>query len=383
MKEGWTLKKLGKVCDVSAGQGAPQGEENYCEDGIPFVKAGNVEELIHGLDERCIQKVNEEVAKTHRLKLYKAGSVVFAKSGMSCMKGLVYTLKNDCYVVSHLAVLTPKEVKSSFLNYALNYFKPNVLVKDEAYPSISLTDISNFTIPVPPIEIQSIIVNELDLLQSIKDKQKAQLKELNNLAQAVFYDMFGNPVENDKEWKTDVLKTVAPQKKYDGIIPSKNGLYWLLNLDMVEQQTGRVIEKVFTKENEIGNSTITFDTSNVLYSKLRPYLNKVVVPDEIGYGTSELVPLRPNPKLLNRFFLAYLLKSKSFVDYISGKVAGAKMPRVSMDVFRGFSVILPPLSLQQSFATKIESIEKQKAAIDKSIEETRKLFDYTMDKYFG
>ena len=102
------------------------------------------------------------------------------------------------------------------------------------------------------------------------------------------------------------LKSVAPQKQWDGSVPSVNGLFWLLNLDMVESQTGSIIEKVLVKQDEIGNSTIMFDTTNVLYSKLRPYLNKVVVPDEIGFGTSELVPLRPRPDVLNRIFFAYL-----------------------------------------------------------------------------
>ena len=195
--------------------------------------------------------------------------------------------------------------------------------------------------------------------------------------------MFGDPVENDRGWKTDALSNVAPQKQYDGVVPSYRGHYWLLNLDMVEQQTGRVIERILLPSSEIGSSITTFDTSNVLYSKLRPYLNKVVIPDAIGYATSELVPLKPNPKVLGRVFLAYLLRSKSFVDYISVKVAGAKMPRVSMDVLRAFAVILPSIALQQSFAMKIEAIEKQKENINQSIAQTQKLFDYTMDKYFG
>lgn len=59
------------------------------------------------------------------------------------------------------------------------------------------------------------------------------------------------------------------------------------------------------------------------------------------------------------------------------------MPRVSMDVLRDYDVILPPLSLQQSFADKVSAIEQQKAAIGRSIAETQQLFDYTMDKYFG
>lgn len=249
--------------------------------------------------------------------------------------------------------------------------------------NLKWSDLSDFRIPMLPLAEQERIVAELDLLQGIIDKQKAQLKELDTLAQSIFYDMFGDPVENEKGWRTDALKVVAPQKTYDGPVPGINGKYWLLNLDKVEQQTGRIIEYVLAPEDEIGSSTMTFDTSNILYSKLRPYLNKVVIPDGIGYGTSELVPLRPIPSLLNRVFFAYLLRSRSFVDFISVRVAGAKMPRVSMEALRDFPIILPPLGIQQSFATKVKAIERQKASINASIAETQKLFDYTMDKYFG
>ena len=249
--------------------------------------------------------------------------------------------------------------------------------------NLKWSDLSDFRIPMLPLAEQERIVAELDLLQGIIDKQKAQLKELDTLAQSIFYDMFGDPVENEKGWRTDALKVVAPQKTYDGPVPGINGKYWLLNLDKVEQQTGRIIEYVLAPEDEIGSSTMTFDTSNILYSKLRPYLNKVVIPDGIGYGTSELVPLRPLPSLLNRVFFAYLLRSRSFVDFISVRVAGAKMPRVSMEALRDFPIILPPLGIQQSFATKVKAIERQKASINASIAETQKLFDYTMDKYFG
>ena len=82
-------------------------------------------------------------------------------------------------------------------------------------------------------------------------------------------------------------------------------------------------------------------------------------------------------------FLFFIVKMKSFTDYLMQRVSGANYPAVREDDITGYKTILPPLSLQQSFAAKIESIEKQKSAIGKSIEETQKLFDYTMDKYFG
>ena len=133
---------------------------------------------------------------------------------------------------------------------------------------------------------------------------------------------------------------------------------------------------------DIGNSTTTFNEDNILYSKLRPYLNKVVIPDEPGYCTSELVPLLPKKGVINRIFLAYLLRSKFFVDYINTRVAGAKMPRVTMSDFWGFDIIIPPLKLQESFAEKISAIEKQKSLIRTSLSPAENLLAARMDKYF-
>lgn len=183
--------------------------------------------------------------------------------------------------------------------------------------------------------------------------------------------------------KKDSIGNVAPAKAYKGNVKSKEGKFWLLNLDMVESNTGKIISINMVEKHEIGNSTTSFNEDNVLYSKLRPYLNKVVNPESSGYATSELIPLLPNKQVLNKVFLTQLLRSDFFVNYIQEKVAGAEMPRVSMDIFRAFKVILPHLTLQNEFATKIESIETQKALINQSIGDVQQLFDYTMDKYFN
>ena len=276
-------------------------------------------------------------------------------------------------------ILLPVDgLSAKFLSYYLRWYKVPSLGYSRHFKLLK-----EASVPVPPVQEQEKIVAELDCLSGIIEKKKQQLKELDNLAQSIFYDMFGDPITNEKGWKTGIMKDVAPQKAYKGVIPSHNGQYWLLNLDMVEAQTGRIISEVYFDEKEIGSSTTAFNEEMVLYSKLRPYLNKVVLPMRPGFGTSELVPLLPEKSLLNRVFLAYLLRSHSFVDYISLKVAGAKMPRVSLDVFRRFLVILPPLELQNAFAQKIEAIDQQKELIKKSIQETETLFNSRMDYWFN
>ena len=191
--------------------------------------------------------------------------------------------------------------------------------------------------------------------------------------------MFGNPVSNDKGWQHQAMDKVAPSSAGRG---DNSETVWLLNLDMVEAQTGRILDYLYVGKEQVGTSTCAFDEGNVLYSKLRPYLNKVVVPTKKGYCTTELVPLRPNAKL-NRQFLAYLLRSEAFVSFINEKVAGAKMPRVSMSVFRDFECILPPIVLQNEFATFVEQVDKSKFEIQQSIDKLETLKKSLMQQYFG
>lgn len=140
---------------------------------------------------------------------------------------------------------------------------------------------------------------------------------------------------------TAVLKDVAPARAARLSFLPKD-VVWQLNLDQVEAQSGRILSKVTGLASAAGSSTQAFDTGNVLYSKLRPYLNKVVCPDSPGIATTELVPLRPDPKQLDRQYLTYYLRSPEFVTWISNEVAGAKMPRVTMKVFWDHEIPLPP-----------------------------------------
>ncbi len=133
-------------------------------------------------------------------------------------------------------------------------------------------------------------------------------------------------------WPTAPLRVVAPPSAAQ-ITFKPEDTVWQLSLDQIESETGLIAEKRFAVASESGTSTFSFDTGNVLYSKLRPYLNKVVLPDEPGIATTELVPLRPNQGIVNPKFLTYYLRSSGFVMQASHHVAGAKMPRVVMDWF--------------------------------------------------
>ena len=398
MKEGWTYKKLGEVAEVSAGQGAPQGDSNYSLEGTPFVKAGNLSDLINGVSESSIQKVSEEVAKSHKLKLYKAGSVLFAKSGMSCMKGFIYTLKSDCYVVSHLAIITPYSVNSHFLNYYLRYNKPNSLIKDEAYPSISLKDIENLQIPFPPIAEQERIVAELDLLSGVIEKKKEQLKAYDQLAQSIFYTMFGDPITNEKGWDVKSLNDLSslicngntPKGGSEvyvekGVLFLRSQNVWKNRLELedvafIDEDTHSKLKKSALKHNDLLiTKTGRINTENSSLGRTALFEGK----DGSANINGHVYLVRLKQGVLHKFVL-YILISESYRELIRKTcVGGIDKRQLNRDHIENFPIILPPSSLQLSFIERVEAIERQKALVQQSIDETQTMFDYTMDKYFG
>ena len=386
MKQGCTKKPVGDICKILNGFAFKSNE--YVDDGVRVLRITNVQKGYIVDDDPQFFPINRE----NEISKYMLsdGDLLMSLTGNVGRVGVLTSEFLPAALNQRVACLRIKESTGVNLKYLFHIFNSKTFEDDciinatgIAQKNMSTKWLENYLIPVPPIAEQEKIVAELDCLSGIIEKKKQQLKELDALAQSIFYEMFGDPVENDKGWETSPIKDVAPQQVYKGNVPCVNGKYWLLNLDVVVSNTGEVLQKCYFELSEIGNSTITFSPENVLYSKLRPYLNKVVLPNDIGYATSELIPLCPNKDLLDRVFLAHLLRSSQFVTYISNKVAGAKMPRVSMGDFRTFPVMLPPLTLQQDFASKIESIEKQKELIAKSIKETETLFNSRMDYYFN
>ena len=147
------------------------------------------------------------------------------------------------------------------------------------------------------------------------------------------------------------LGEIAPVLQ--GVV-SDTDQYWLLNLDVVESNTGKVLEYVYVDNSRIGASTVSFDQRNVLYSKLRPYLNKVVVPDKAGYATSEMLPLRPNEQIITRDYLSYFLRSPYFVKYINGKASGAKMPRANITDLKAVEIECPSIMEQNRITSQFD-----------------------------
>jgi restriction endonuclease, S subunit len=153
---GYQKVSLGSIANISAGQSSPKDDE-FAEDGIPFIKAGNLEGLkLHQYSEYNCNLISEEVAKKKKLKLHDVGTILVAKSGMSCNSGHIYVLQEESYVVSHLACIKPNDrIPSNFIKVFFTVTGVQSLIKDAGYPSIQLGQFAEMQVPDAPDDVMS------------------------------------------------------------------------------------------------------------------------------------------------------------------------------------------------------------------------------------
>lgn len=386
------LKDLAAIC---AGQGAPQGDHNYCENGTPFVKAGNLQELLEGKAITSIQKVSDEVAKKHKLRLYPKGTILFAKSGMSCMKGYIYVLPQSAYVVSHLACITPNEDISEYLRYYFNYHKPNQLVKDAAYPSISLSDVGNLVVDMKPESERNEIVSVLQHTESIITLRQQQLQKLNELVKARFVELFGDLANPSCLWET--IKLVDACASADDIkcgpFGTQLGKGEYVNSGVAVWEIPQINAAFkacpthfITEEKATQLRAYSLVPGDIAMSRKGNVGRCAIFPDEYVDGIihSDVLRIRVNKQKVNPVFMMYQLHfSNAVLNQIEMVSSGAIMAGVNVTKLKQIYVHIPPKKLQDQFALFVKQTDKSKVAVQKALDETQLLFDSLMQKYFG
>lgn len=384
--------KLSEIALVSAGQGAPQGDSNYCESGTPFVKAGNLQELSNGASIDAIQKVSNEVAATHGLKLQRKGSVLFAKSGMSCLKGYVYVLPEDAYIVSHLACVTPMGVDSDYLCYYFRFHRPNKLVKDAAYPSISLADIGCLEIEIPEGNEVTQIVDALKRVESIINLHCQQLTALDNLIKARFVELFGEPEANTKNWPVvnmADLCTVGSSKRIYQSEQSMDGVpFWRIS-DLTNLiNTGMATAELFISEERYmmlqAQEQVPVEGDILVTSRGTLGQCYIVRADDKFYFQDGMISwLSEYADGITPLYIAYLFSMPGFRKQIDSMQAGSTVAYLSIAMIRKLKVMLPDMETQNQFAAFVTQVDKSKAVVQKGLDEAQMLFDSLMQQYFG
>ena len=376
--------KLSDIYELQMGKTPSRDISDYWADGqydwISIADLSKCEKYINQTKERITNRAIEESG----IKVIPTDTIIMS---FKLSIGKVAITQRPVYSNEAIMAFIDKGVTYILPQYAFYLFSAQKWDKGTNRAVMGATlnkaTLSQYRVSIHNADEQAEIVNRLNKITDLINFRRKQIQKIDDLVKSQFIEMFGDVVYNNKRWVVFPMSTVAPIKAFKGEVEAVDGKVWLLNLDMIEAHTGDVQEEVLVGIDDIGASTVAFNRDNILYSKLRPYLNKVVYPKKTGYATSELVPLRPDINLLNKVFFTALLRSDAFVHFIREQVAGAKMPRVSMDIFKKFDVICPPIELQNQFAHFVEQTDKSKFRIKQSLEKLETCYNAMLQKYFG
>lgn len=380
MKQGWEYKKLGEVCHITMGQ-SPDGNSINDNEGVEFHQGKTC------FGEQTLGVSN--LFSNAPVKLAEAHSVLL------CVRAPVgypnITERKICIGRGLCALYAKEDIDNKFLFYSLlskqSHFEKNAT--GSTFKAISSKVVSNTEIPIPPKSTQLAIVSELDKINELIRIKKEQLKDYDNLAQSIFYEMFGDPVENDKGFDTKRLDEVFPLIT-DGTHQTptytedrENGYKFLSAKDITS--------------GSINWNNVKFIPAwlhDNLSKRLKPQKNDILLCKNGTTGICALVEdddtfdiyvslalLRPN-NLHNPKYLTYAINSPATKRQFDDSLKGIGVPNLHLKEIRRTIIIIPPLPLQQLFAQRIEKIEHQKSEVTKAITDLETLLASRMQHWF-
>lgn len=387
MREGWKYKKLKDVASLIT-DGDWIESRHQSESGIRLIQTGNVGNGIFKAKDDKPHYISEDTfLELGCTEIFRGDCLVSRLPepvGRACIipeVGCRMITAVDCTIIRFKDCVLPK----LFVYYTRSkQYKREIdnSTTGTTRKRISRKNLESVSIPLLPVDEQNKIVAELDLLTGIIDKQKQQLKELDTLAQSIFYDMFGSPDANEKEW---IMKSLAEIGTIvSGSTPSTSDesnwdgdVNWVTPAELgVQLFYGETRRKITSKAAK----SLTIMPIGTLLMSSRAPIGKLAitsVPMCCNQGFKNIVC----GNNVNNIYLYYCLMLN--INSIKAMGRGATFKEVSKQAVSSFEIMLPPMNLQELFAQKILSIESQKKSINRSIAESQKLFDYTMDKYFG
>lgn len=250
--------------------------------------------------------------------------------------------------------------------------------------------IKEISVPLPPLSTQQSIVSELDSLSKIIADCKETLKDYDALEQSIFYDMFGDPVKNDKGWDVKKLGEVCDVKG-GYAFKSEN----FKNIGIPVLRIGNINSGYFTQNNMVfWDEDDTLEKYAIYPGEMVMSLTGTVGKDDygnlciLGSDYKKYYLNQRNAKLqlhndLDKWMLFFLLKNKEIKGILTGVSRGVRQANIANRDIENLKIILPPLHYQQQFASKIEAIEQMKSETKKALQEAETLFQARMDYWFG
>lgn len=386
MKQGWEYKRLGEIGHIVTGSTpSTKDETNYSPREYCFVKPSDLPSQGIALIEETEYYVSSKGLSKSRV--LPTGSVLVSCIGSIGKIGIL--TKEACSNQQINAIIPKNDIDSKFIAYSIYAYRflLESIANAPVVPIINKTDFSKIQIPLPPKSTQLSIVSELDKINELIRLKQEQLKDYDNLAQSIFYEMFGDPVENEKGWEVKKIGEIGSVERGAGISKKdfvEDGLpcihYGQLHT-ILEARTKKHYTSIphdllpKYKVAHTGDLVMAITSEDVEGScKSTAWLGNydVIVGSDAAILHHEQ----------DGTFLSYYTMTKAFYNEKAKYAKGFKVTHISTKEIEKISVFLPPLPLQHLFAQRIEQIERLKSAVQKSITDLETLLASRMQYWF-
>lgn len=378
MREGWEYKKLGQVCTSDLGKTLNKSKDRG--ELHPYLCSINI--LWDKIDLSTLKQACFEAGEQEKYTVRK-GDLLVCEGGDTGRSAIWDRDETILYQNALHRLRFHESVFPKFVLFYLMYLKDigeidNKYSKGVTIKHLVKKALLSIPLPLPPKPTQLSIVSELDKLNELIRIKKEQLKDYDALAQSIFYEMFGDPVVNEKGWEMISLSELSMYPNERIAINQLSPSQYVGVENLIKDRGGVRFSNSLPK----ANSAIAYKENDILLGNIRPYLKKIWLADKGGGASVDVVIIRISNRKITPVFLFKVLSSDSFFEYDNTYTKGAKMPRGDRKAIAKFGVILPPLPLQQSFAHKIEQIERQKASVQKTISDLEMLLAARMQHWF-
>ena len=402
--ESWQWVRLGDVCEVARG-GSPRPIKSYLTnrvDGINWIKIGDTEKdgkYINSTKEKIIPDGVSKSRLVHKGDFLLTNSMSFGRPYILNIDGCIH---DGWLVISPIDNVFDKDFLYLLLSSEYAYYQFSDKASGSAVSNLNSDKVAESIFPLPPHTTQRRIVDEYERLSSFVhtiDNERNDLEKTIVLLKSKVLDlaMQGKLVPQDPgdEPAADLLRRINPKARIitdnphypqlpdnwvittiesvcnygysqtvsvDDIDPSD----WVLELEDLEKDSGRIITQKSKTERIINGVRNGFTIGDVLYSKLRTYLNKVLVAPEAGYCTTEIIPIKSYDCVIPEYLCAWL-RSPFFLSYTAECCYGVKMPRLSTSDARKGIIPLPPINEQKRIVQKLNEISTSLEILSNSI----------------
>ena len=312
---------------------------------------------------RCISE-KKVMSKTMR-----RGDIVLEKSGGTPKRpvGIMAYYDSDdlalCSNFNHILRLNPAKVSPRYAFHQLRWLKEKGAFepytrKTTGLQNLQMKKFAGLKLKVPPDAYQRKVISILDFIVASRIKHHREISNLHTLVKSRFIEMFGDLRANPMDWPVvgfDTFAVIDTKMTKDF---ERFADYPHIGIDSIESGSGALTGYRTVKEDAVKSGKYPFTPKHIIYSKIRPALNKVALPNFEGVCSADAYPILPDTKICNRVFLAHVMRSPFFLEYVLPLSGRAQMPKVNKDALKGFECPMPPLELQQEFASFVAQAAK-------------------------